>query len=242
MMAPVVTSSCNNIPLHTPPLRTVIHVRVGKHKPGDHCSELAHAIAVDLVARVLDRPAYGLGVMHAFPARRPVVSGLRSDECCAISVSHAAGFAAVAASARIAPVGIDVVRIADATSSLDWCICEKELPLGGRQDAFFRRASVWAAKEAAFKASVVDAPFRPRRVSIKPRSERSFAWCRLTEVGWERGAGVWFSGDDHVVAVAAHGLREWDEITIVDHRRVSSMTSEGFLGEGIDASEVKHCW
>jgi hypothetical protein len=238
MMAPLVTSSCNNNPLHAPPLRTVIHVRVGKHKPGDHCSKLAHAVAVDLVARVLDRPACGLGVMHAFPARRPVVSGLRTDECCAISVSHAAGFAAVAASARIAPVGIDVVRIADATSSLDWCICKEELPLGGRQDAFFRRA----AKEAAFKASVVDAPFRPRRVSIKPRSERSFAWRRLTEMGWERGAGVWLSGDDHVVAVAAHGLGEWDEITIVDHRRVRSMNSEGFLGEGIDASEVKHRW
>jgi hypothetical protein len=206
---------------------TVIHVRLEEHDTSGRYSDHAHAITVDLVSRVLDRSPNGLGVVHAIPSRRPLLSGLREDENCTVSVSHAAGLVAVAASSGGAIVGIDVVHIADAASSLAWCIRKEELPNDEQGDAFRSRARVWAAKEAAFKASFVDEPFRPRRVSIAPGSERSFAWRRLTDKGWEGGAGVWLNHDRHMVAVAAQGI-ERDEITIVDHGRAETLNCKGF--------------
>lgn len=167
-------------------------------------------LAERLAAHVLEAPGE-VRVASLLPSGRPVVLHGRAAGACGVSISHLqrrrpgdtpgchAGLVA-AACCRDADVGIDIVAPADAPSaSLAIALTDAE-----RADAVDARqaALLWAAKEAAYKASGLDEAFRPRRIVIGRQAAAEFSWRVTGRHRDVRGAGCFIDDDDHVLAIA----------------------------------------
>lgn len=153
---------------------------------------LAEAVALRLTGTAVR-------VACLLPSGRPVVLPLRGSSACSVSLAHTRRMLAAAACSADVNVGIDVVATANETETLDWCCRDND------ESARIRampRVSVWAAKEAAYKASQLDAGFQPRRVRISPLDEPAFAWHIAAAFETISGIGRWIAIEGHVVAIA----------------------------------------
>ena len=148
------------------------------------------------------------GVHHRFvrvaalsPSGRPVAALSSPKPAPFVSISHAEGLIGAAASGD-GPIGMDIVSPNSAGDGLDFFFSAKELSF--RADGFGDvRAMLWAAKEAAYKASQLDAEYRPRQVKIRALSPRGFEWVICTPYRNVSGAGSFAMVAGHVVAFAA---------------------------------------
>jgi 4'-phosphopantetheinyl transferase EntD len=141
-----------------------------------------------------------------------------------VSISHlcrrhpsgCVGVVAVAA-CRGAGIGLDIVAPAEIVpASLARFLTPHERAMTSDPHG---AAVVWAAKEAAFKASGLDEGFRPRRVVIDQLTARGFAWRVRGDFRAVVGEGGFLLADDHVLAIAVA-----DRIPdrIADHEKNSS--------------------
>ncbi|MEQ8848867.1 4'-phosphopantetheinyl transferase superfamily protein [Botrimarina sp.] len=116
-----------------------------------------------------------------------------------LSLTHDEQMAIAAIGAGSATVGVDTVRIADATASVEaaWFTpAEKRLCSGRRT----RRAIVWAVKEAAYKAIQRGEPFRPLR--LEASLEAHGHWRCACDTGERMPVDVWRPGPGRVAALA----------------------------------------
>jgi len=124
-------------------------------------------------AAALEQPAANrLRLASLLPSGRPIglIDGSRAT--CGISLSHVADLLAVAVGPR-PTVGVDLVDVATAGRGLEHWFDESQRRLATAIDADcgaagYGRAALWAAREAAFKAAAIDAPFAPAAIRIVP--------------------------------------------------------------------------
>lgn len=172
----------------------VVHTELMPHALPFHA---VSAAARDLAERVGTRLVGGpLRVACLLPSGRPVVMPIAGAESCMVSIAHSRRLIAAAACRGVGGVGIDIVAADDPSAAIDWCFEAAEAAAAGS------RARLWAAKEAAYKASRIDAGFQPRRVRIAPAGAARFRWSIDTEFGIVGGVGGWTEAGGHVVAVA----------------------------------------
>lgn len=158
------------------------------------------AAARRLAERVASRLIGGVvRVACLLPSGRPVVQWPHDEAGCLVSLAHTRSLLAAAACRGGADVGIDVVATTESSAALAWCCADAD-SLDGVPETF--RVSIWAAKEAAYKASRIDIGFQPRRVRITPLDDAGFRWVVATDFGTVRGVGRWYATDGHVVAIA----------------------------------------
>jgi hypothetical protein len=158
-------------------------------------------LAEMLVAATVGVPHRFVRVATLSPSGRPVAA-LRSPQPAPfVSVSHVEGLIGAAASGD-GPIGIDIVAPNSADDGLDLFFSAEELSF--RTDGFGPvRAMLWAAKEAAYKASQLDAEYRPRQIEIQALSPRGFEWVICTPYRNASGVGSFAMVAGHVVAFAA---------------------------------------
>lgn len=167
--------------------------------PGAALSVAARRLAEALVADCIGAAARGVRVASLLPSGRPVASGPEGLLALSVSLSHERGLVA-AAVADGTSVGIDVVDGSAVRPGLEHWLEESERA----SDA--SPGMLWAAKEAAYKAAGIDAPFRPRAVAVEADGE-GFSW-RLTD-RWREvcGAGRFLADGRHLLAVACVSVR-----------------------------------
>ena len=184
-----------------------IEVGIAQVEAGSSLSVAGARLAERLVARLLEVPHRRIRVAPLPPSGRPVVTHDGAGGDCGVSISHlrrrhpsrCAGIVAAAA-CRGAGIGLDIVAPADiAPASIARFLSPDERATA--TDAH-GAAVVWAAKEAAFKASRLDEGFRPRRVAIERLTARGFAWRVRGDFREVHGGGGLLLADDHVLAIA----------------------------------------
>lgn len=171
-----------------------VSIATTKPRPGAALSVVAVRLAEELVAERSGMPRREIRVASLLPSGRPVASGPLGPLMLSVSVSHVAGMVA-AAVARGASVGIDVVDVTTVRSGIDFWLDGADRP-GGTSPGM-----LWAAKEAAYKAAGIDAPFRPLAVEVEADDE-GFTWRLRDRWRGARGAGRFVVAGRHVVAVA----------------------------------------
>ncbi len=116
-------------------------------------------------------PADAYRVAYLSPSGRPVLTrGTRPCEA-SISFAHVDMLTAVAIDDRHS-IGIDLVPLRDSPSLQDWATGDRtgELPSSGGP------AFCWAAREAAYKATALDVPFRPDSFAFSVLNADVFLW------------------------------------------------------------------
>jgi hypothetical protein len=158
----------------------------------------ARRLAEDLVASVAALPVDVVRVATLLPSGRPVALVGAEAIPVAVSLSHLAGFAAVAASDQVPGVGVDAVDTAMTASTLEWWFdrCERRWSAGTSPQ------HVWGAKEAAFKAAGIDGHFRPQRVNVRAEGVDGFRWDLVGRWRSACGAGRFVKVGRWLVAVA----------------------------------------
>ena len=135
------------------------------------------------------------------PSGRPIA--LLSGELAAVRVSatHAGEMIAVACRADCvggSGVGVDLVDPESAGRGLDWW--DEDAASVSKTNA--ERAPFWAAREAAYKAAMVDVPFAPAKVAVAMLGDDGFGWRIDTPGGAVGGLGRFFQVADYLLAVA----------------------------------------
>lgn len=201
MPAPVTTSQRMTVAGRRVEIRTACTADLAASVAG---CRLAERLAADLLGV---SPAT-LRVATLPPTGRPVVLHGGQPAACGISISHTVrpavagafpGLVAVAA-CRDGRVGIDIVTPADVRPEPLACF----LSAADSRPADDPRhvALEWAAREAAYKASAVDEPFRPRRVVVTRPAADLFCWRVAGRFRVVHGVGRFFVVDDRLGAVA----------------------------------------
>lgn len=182
-----------------------LHVGRGAALSGE-AVRLAERLAADVL-----EAADEVRVASLLPSGRPVVLRAGVPAGCGLSISHLQrrvpgdapgchlGLVA-AACCRDADVGLDIVAPADAAAAAlapVFTSTEQAETTDARQAAF-----LWAAKEAAYKASGLDEAFRPRRIVIGRQPESAFTWSVTGQCREVRGVGSFVDDGDHVLAIA----------------------------------------
>lgn len=164
-------------------------------------SRQAACLAEDLAATALGLDGDSVRLASVMPSGRPIllVDGVPGDV--SVSMSHLQGLVGAGLCGN-AWVGLDIVDPVDAGRGLDAWFTPDELSLLP-DDLGLLRAMLWAAKEAAYKASHLDTEFRPRTVLICDLSMTGFSWVAHDRFADVRGAGCFMVIHRHVVAVAA---------------------------------------
>lgn len=162
--------------------------------PGAALSAAARRLAEELAAARTGTPRREIRVASLLPSGRPVANGPRGPLPLSVSVSHVVGMVA-AAVAQGASVGIDVVDVATVRAGLGLWLLDAERA-GGASPGM-----LWAAKEAAYKAAGIDAPFRPLAVEVEADDE-GFTWRLRDRWRGAGGTGRFFATGRHLVAIA----------------------------------------
>jgi phosphopantetheinyl transferase len=141
--------------------------------------------AQELGSAILGVPSKSLRIAYSMPSGRPVLMVGNVTSPISLSFSHLDDVVAVAIDDEHT-VGIDLVRAEDAKTLSAW------MPPMGSDSGYGAdlAAYSWAAREAAFKAAVIDRPFRPDEIQILLTGGRSFRWSAVE-------AGSTVSGDGH---------------------------------------------
>jgi len=163
-------------------------------------------LAEQLAAACLHLPLAAVRVAALPPTGRPVVLVGGRAAGVAVTISHAAGFVAAAASVSAA-VGLDIVDPVDAGRGLDAWFTPDELALLPDDDGLVR-GLLWAAKEAAYKAARLDTELRRDTVTIESLSPRGFAWSARSAWREVRGTGRFARIGRPILAVAIHQPEE----------------------------------
>lgn len=168
-------------------------------------SRQAASLAEELAAASLDLDVESVRLAAVMPSGRPIalVDGIPAG--LSISVSHVQGLVG-AGLCDSAWMGLDIVDPAEAGRGLDAWFTPDELALMP-DDHGLLRAMLWAAKEAAYKASNLDTEFRPRTVTIRDLSAAGFAWIAQDRFADVSGTGCFIGINRHIVAVAATSAR-----------------------------------
>lgn len=164
--------------------------------PGESLSGAARRLAERLVAQRTGLPAATIRVAALLPSGRPVASG--EDGILPVSVAMAHERGLVGAAVCSGPgVGIDIVDPAAVRAGLQqWLdVAERDV------SASVPPGMLWAAKEAAYKAAGIDAPFRPQAVAVEADGE-GFSWRLADRWRGASGAGRFIADGRHLVAVA----------------------------------------
>ena len=130
------------------------------------------------------------------PSGRPIALQAGDKAAVQVSASHAGGLVVVACRDGLAGVGVDLVEPASAGHGLDWWTCGD-----GACDTAEDRPRLWAAREAAYKAAVLDAPFVPANVEVRLDGP-SFFWRINHSQSPIAGEGRFFSAAHCLLAVA----------------------------------------
>lgn len=162
--------------------------------PGAALSVAARRLAEALVAECIGAAPRGVRVASLLPSGRPVASGPEGLLPLSVSVSHERGLVAAAA-ADGTSVGIDVVDVSTVRAGLEHWLDESE------RASDVSPGMLWAAKEAAYKAAGIDAPFRPRAVAVEADGE-GFSWRLADRWREASGTGRFIADGRHLVAVA----------------------------------------
>lgn len=187
------------VPTDACPDGAVLHFAWSPHALAPHAvsaaaRRLAERVASDLVG-------VPLRVACLLPSGRPVVSVADGAAPCVVSVAHTRRLIAAAACRHAGGVGIDLVPLDAPAKPLDWCCTPADVGDSGPGDRL-ARLRLWAAKEAAYKASRIDTGFQPRRMRIATIGPSRFTWSMATQSNAVRGSGAWLPADGHVLAVA----------------------------------------
>lgn len=156
-------------------------------------SGAARRLAEDLAATRVGASRREVRVA-SLPSGRPVASAAAGPLPLSVSVSHVEGMVAAAVSAE-GSVGVDVVDTDEVRPGLSHWLDDAQR----RGPA--APALVWAAKEAAYKAAVLDVPFRPLAVAVEADGE-GFVWRLRDRWREAAGTGTFLTVGRHVVAVA----------------------------------------
>jgi len=132
------------------------------------------------------------------PSGRPVA--LRSGDLAGmqVSASHAGGLIVAACRTGSKGVGVDLVDPLSVGPGLDWWEGTDSTSLKTNHE----RVLSWAAREAAYKAARLDAPFAPAAIHVTMLSDDGFAWKIGTPGGPIAGRGCFFRAGDSLLAVA----------------------------------------
>jgi hypothetical protein len=175
----------------------LVHAEIAPHALAKHA---VSAVTRGLAERVGSRLTGGpIRVACLMPSGRPITD----SDACEVSVAHSRTVLAAAACRNVGGVGIDIVAAAESSAALDWCLDAAEAAHVVDDSS---RARLWAAKEAAYKASHIDAGFQPQRVRIRPMATTRFRWSIAAEFGSAVGVGCWREAGGHVVAVAVQPM------------------------------------
>lgn len=177
----------------------IFQVSSGGNKPS---SGSALRLAEKLVADAIGLEASRVRVASLAPSGRPVVAVGGDISGLMVSVSHARDLYGAAASFN-APVGIDIVDPSDVTSSLQMFFTVEECGMMSGASRF-EYGCLWAAKEAAFKATALDIDFQPLRVRIQQRCRQTgrFRWSLASSCRNASGVGRLAMVGCHIVGVA----------------------------------------
>ena len=115
-----------------------------------------------------------------------------------VSASQTGGLIAAAGRKGSRGVGVDLVDPLSAGPGLDWWETRDSVA----RDTTSERAPLWAAREAAYKAALLDAPFAPAGISVVLLGDDGFAWRIGTPGGPIAGRGRFFRAGDCLLAVA----------------------------------------
>lgn len=169
---------------------------------GDVSSSVrASHLAEELVAVRFGCERRFVHVATLMPSGRPVATVRGRPAAVFLSISTAGGLAG-AVSCVTGGVGLDIVDVAEAGRPLETFFTPDERMLV-RADGGRMRARLWAAKEAAYKASRLDEGFRPLAVAIEDMGPTDFGWSVQGIHRHVRGRGVFANAGGRVVAVAA---------------------------------------
>ena len=151
-----------------------------------------------LVANYAEPP---IRVATLAPSGRPIVMQDGGPTAVQVSASHAGGLivAACRPSCRNGQgIGVDLVDPASAGRGLDWW--SEDTASVSKTNA--ERALLWAAREAAYKAAMVDVPFSPAKISVELIDDDRFGWRTGSPSGKVSGVGRFFRVDHFLLAVA----------------------------------------
>lgn len=177
----------------------IFQVASGGNEPS---SGSALRLAEKLVADAIGLEASGVRVASLAPSGRPIVAVGGDISGPMVSVSHARNLYGAAVSFS-APVGIDIVDPRDVTSSLQMFFTVEECAMMSGASRY-EYGCLWAAKEAAFKATALDIDFQPLRVRIRQRCRQTgcFRWSLASACRNASGVGRLAMVGCHIVGVA----------------------------------------
>lgn len=164
-------------------------------------SNAALRLAENLVADALGLANHKVRVATLLPSGRPIAAVSGQASCPTVSVSHVRDMYGAALSFD-GQVGIDIVCPHDGTASLQTFFTPEERAMLPRHTRHWY-ASLWAAKEAAYKAAGLDIEFQPLRVHVRNLGPDRFQWSLSGPHDRVAGAGRLAMVGQHVVALAA---------------------------------------
>lgn len=145
-------------------------------------------------------------ITYHSPSGRPVLSYGANVCDVSLSFSHVGAVTAFVMDNE-ASVGIDLVEMRDARGLRGWSLQDptSELPATGRA------AYCWAAREAAYKATALDRPFRPDSFVFSVLNSHSFMWTFSEDEQRVSGEGV-FSLHGSMICALAVRNSVWREV------------------------------
>lgn len=165
------------------------------------------AHAVSLAARRLseqvcsDLVGTPVRVATLLPSGRPIAWQQGGVEPCLVSISHTHQLLSAIACRGAVGAGVDLVSMDRPGLSFSWCFTQFDTD-GSVSDSRLTAIRLWAAKEAAYKASRIDIGFQPRRVHISGENATCFKWTLSGDHEIIRGIGIWKVAEGHVIAIA----------------------------------------
>lgn len=158
--------------------------------------------------QILSRDGRGLGT-----SPRVMVEGRTLDVQLSLSHSSRGAMAALVTDRRI-PLGVDLCDHRSITPGLQraWFSPVEQDWVGG--DAL-RAATIWAVKEAVYKAVASGAPWNPRQVEVLPRSAGQLE-CRFQDTYVSSTQLRVWQLDGHVAALVCQSLGFEMDVTRVD--------------------------
>lgn len=132
------------------------------------------------------------------PSGRPIALRCGDLAGMQVSASHAGGLIVAACRTGSKGVGVDLVDPLSAGPGLDWWDSTDSTSLKTNHE----RVLSWAAREAAYKAARLDAPFAPSGIHVTMLGDDGFAWQIGTPGGPIAGRGCFFRVGEALLAVA----------------------------------------
>ena len=171
---------------------------ISREKNGGSASGDARRAMEQLASHHAEKP---IRVATLTPSGRPIALQAGERANLQVSASHAGSLIVAACRASYGSdlgIGVDLVDPASAGRGLDWW--DGDTASVSKTNA--ERAPLWASREAAYKAAMVDVPFTPAKVAVAMIGDDGFEWRIDTPGGAVGGLGRFFQVADYLLAVA----------------------------------------